>query len=415
MELGSEDERPLKRIRADPVASASGTNHKPTFTPMPFATPFRSAYQEAEAALSKLTLLNRDQAVQLLKNHPEAGELFRAVNAQTALKPEGAAGLGEVDVAIQEIVQEKNQLEAKLSDGLEALEKEKQALEMKAKSSTHLSAKILEQNMTRLVAALIDLRKEVSSHSEIVTKQGKDKEISRLHGLVQKFAEKIVDEFKTSLGIASKMLGQTIALPATNFAAQDQETPRNQETVDLAEASGPEDEVSEEDDVSEYEQQSAKERESTKKKKLYGTEYVDSHPTENFFHRASGRWMKGLPSLEASIFTGVRGPGAKKWKQMKEKFEAKKPKEEKADKPATSKKTEQGATIKAENPVLARFGAMTPMQEQAHKVAAARKIQQLEATVNELQLKLKELRAKLEEEFRARRKAETELANSRVL
>ncbi|KAF2161205.1 hypothetical protein M409DRAFT_59211 [Zasmidium cellare ATCC 36951] len=417
---GSENERPLKRVRADAMAGALDSKRRVSFAPLPDTTSYRSAYDEAEAALKKLTVLDRDQAVHLLKNHFEVSELLHAANRQGSGESEGAVSLNEVDATIQELIQEKDQLEAALSEELEVLEKAKQALERKVESSTKLCSKMLQQNMSRLEDGLGDLRDEARNYASAVTKHDKDKEIARLHGLIGQFAEKIVDEFKTSLTIASKMLGHPIA-STTTANAQVQESPREThatpKTVDAAKAGSPEDEFEEDDlDLSEYEEQSRKEQQNPKNKKLYGTEYVDSHPNQNFFHRASGRWMKGLPPLEASNFTGVRGPDAKKWKKMKEKYEAKKPKTEvKAEKQATPKKVEQGATIKDEANGDVKVGNTTPVQDKTQVAASARKIQQLEATVRDLQFKLKELRSKLEEEVRARRKAEAELASSRTL
>ncbi|KAK6439197.1 hypothetical protein LTR95_004599 [Oleoguttula sp. CCFEE 5521] len=43
---------------------------------------------------------------------------------------------------------------------------------------------------------------------------------------------------------------------------------------------------------------------------LVDTNYVNAHPTENFYHKGQGRWARGLPPAGASNKTAVRGPAA---------------------------------------------------------------------------------------------------------
>lgn len=410
------DERPLKRVRADSIASALDRRGMTIFHSAPKTTTTASAYQEAKAALEKLTLLDRDQAIHLLTTHPEVSKLLREAKQQSSSDPEESANMAEMDARIQDLSQERDQLEAALNKATEAREKEKQMLEKKTNSSTILCTKMLQQNVTKLENCLSDLHKKVFSRATFETKRMKDDEIARLHGLVGGFADKILSDFQSSLSVACKMLGNPTAQPATNIAQvggpPGEETALRQ-SADAVQANHFEDDGSEDKD-SEYEEPIGAARQSTKNKKLYDTEYVDQHPNENFFHRASGRWMKGLPSMEASVFTGVRGPGAQEWKLMKEKYEANKPREDmKAEKRATPKmheqnmmKAEKSGTVKVDN-------MMMPAPDKAQALARARKIQQLEITIHDLHFKLKELRTKLEEEVRARRKAEAELEDMR--
>lgn len=46
----------------------------------------------------------------------------------------------------------------------------------------------------------------------------------------------------------------------------------------------------------------------------YSREYVDNHPNETFFHRGGGKWVPGMPPPGSAPRTGVRGPGAEKWR-----------------------------------------------------------------------------------------------------
>lgn len=414
-ESDSPDERPLKRVRADSIAGTLDGHSMTAFRPAPKVITSASMYQEAEAALEKLTLLDRDQAVHLLKTHPEVTKLLHAANTQASLVAEEAKNLVEMEADIQDLVQEKDQLEAALNKEVEVHEKEKQALEGKIKSSTLLCTKMLQQNVAKLENSLGDLRQKVFSRATFETRRMKDDEIARLHRLVGEFADKILSDFQSSLSVASKMLGKPTAQSATNIA-QVARTPRKEiaprPSKDSPQSDHFEDGDSEDED-SEYEEPIAEAKQSTKNKKLYDTEYVDRHSNENFFHRASGRWMKGLPSMEASIFTGVRGPGAQEWKSMKEKYEANKPKEDvRAETCATPKRNEQHA-VKVEKGNTVKFENMMPAPDKVQALASARKIQQLETTIHDLHFKLKELRTKLEEEVRARRKAEAELESIR--
>lgn len=417
MESDSPNERPLKRIRADSIAGALDGHSTAAFRPAHNADTPASTYQKAEAALEKLTLLDRDQVVHLLKTHPEVSKLLHAVNTKASSGLEETTNVAEMEADIQDLVQERDQLEAALHKEVEAHETEKQALEAKIKSSTLLCTKMLQQNVAKLENSLGDLRQKVFTRATFETKRMKDDEIARLYGLVGAFADKILSDFQSSLSVASRMLGNPTAQPATN-TAQIARPPRK-ETAPRPSADSPasdhfeDEDEDEENEDSEYEEPIAEAKQSTKNKKLYSTEYVDRHPNENFFHRASGRWMKGLPSMEASVFTGVRGPEAQEWKLMKEKYEANKPREDvKIEKRATPKKSEQNA-VKVEKTSAIKVENMMPAPDKAQALASARKIQQLEITIHDLQFKLKELRTKLEEEVRARRKAEAELEGMR--
>lgn len=411
-----QDERPLKRVRADSIAGALDEHSMPASRPATKSTTPPSAYEEAQAALEKLTVLDRDQAVHLLTTHPEISRLLREGHPHGSPEAEQAASIAKMEAAIQDLFQERDHLEATLNEEVEAHEKERQELEKKIKSSTLLCTKMLQQNVAKLENSLSDLRKKVFSRATFETKRMKDDEIARLHALVGRFADKILSDFQSSLSVASKMLGNSTTHSATNTApvarpAREIATPR-QKSADTAEADHFEEEGSE-DEYSEYEQPLARAKASTKTKELFDTTYVDRHPNENFFHRASGRWMKGLPSMEASVFTGVRGPGAQEWKLMKEKYEANKPRQDvKGEKRATPKKNENNV-VKVEKSGIVKVESMPPAQDRAQALASARKIQQLETIIHDLQFKLRDLRTKLEEEVRARRKAEADLERMR--
>lgn len=46
------------------------------------------------------------------------------------------------------------------------------------------------------------------------------------------------------------------------------------------------------------------------------TAYVNEHPNEDFHHRGQGMWARGLPPPNSVAKAGVRGPGAKAWKEQ---------------------------------------------------------------------------------------------------